>query len=125
MVSVCGTKPSAIDSARTVAESSPPLSSTTAGRWSESTRYSSAAREAIAARSDPDLPGAGPRRYDVIFHGVGEGVRCLRPGSPDASLTCLSLRDQNESEDRRMAHKKGQGSSRNGRDSNPQMLGIK
>jgi large subunit ribosomal protein L27 len=25
----------------------------------------------------------------------------------------------------RMAHKKGQGSSRNGRDSNPQMLGIK
>ena len=24
-----------------------------------------------------------------------------------------------------MAHKKGQGSSRNGRDSNPQMLGIK
>ena len=42
------------------------------------------------------------------------------------SLTRELVRIQNKFEDKsKMAHKKGQGSSRNGRDSNPQMLGIK
>src|SRR5208337_2713152 len=42
------------------------------------------------------------------------------------SLTRELVSNQNEFEDEsEMAHKKGQGSSRNGRDSNPQMLGSK
>src|SRR5208283_5823388 len=46
--------------------------------------------------------------------------------SSSHSLTRELVSNQNEFEDEsEMAHKKGQGSSRNGRDSNPQMLGIK
>jgi large subunit ribosomal protein L27 len=37
----------------------------------------------------------------------------------------IILIERAQEDDRLMAHKKGQGSSRNGRDSNPQMLGIK
>ena len=52
------------------------------------------------------------------------GAIALRTSSH--SLTRELVSNQNEFEDEsEMAHKKGQGSSRNGRDSNPQMLGIK
>ena len=50
----------------------------------------------------------------------------LAPCASLHSLTRELVSNQNEFEDEsEMAHKKGQGSSRNGRDSNPQMLGIK
>jgi large subunit ribosomal protein L27 len=71
------------------------------------------------------LPEPGSVRYDEEFTGKSRGF-WLRAGSALVSLTSKRPANQNEFEDVIvMAHKKGQGSSRNGRDSNPQMLGIK
>jgi large subunit ribosomal protein L27 len=67
---------------------------------------------------EPVLPGRRMLRYSGWF-GQGDEV-------DQGILPLVPVRRPIETKDTlAMAHKKGQGSSRNGRDSNPKMLGIK
>ena len=71
------------------------------------------------------------RRCSALAEEGADAVRIVGlgevPGTSrfdrDAARVGLSRHETKDSE--AMAHKKGQGSSRNGRDSNPKMLGIK
>ena len=63
-------------------------------------------------------------RYISWFGMANDSFPAFRRSERETIWPCHPL-DSGFRQDESMAHKKGQGSSRNGRDSNPKMLGIK